>query len=89
MPNIVFIDIITILLIAVMAYFGYKAVAGLRIMQNPEVLARQNVEVKDNKAVVSAEEEGYIRQLAEGVENDGLRETLERLGKTIIKDNKK
>ena len=78
-----------IILEKINAYFGYKAVAGLRIMQSPEFLAQQNVEVKDNKAVVSPEEESYIRQLAIGVENNELRETLERLGKNIIRDHKK
>ena len=70
------------------AYFGYMAVANLRIIQNAEAFDREFVEVKENKVVVSKEEEIYITELTDGVSDDKLRETLIRLGKNIVSDNK-
>lgn len=69
-------------------YFGYMAVLSLKIVQNSEVFNKEFVEVKENKTVVSKEEEIYIAELVKDVKNDGLRETLARLGKSIIADNK-
>lgn len=77
-----------IILDKINAYFGYGAVSGLKIMQNPEAFNQQNLEVKEDKVVVSQDEENYINNLTKGVTDPSLRETLVKLGKRIINENK-
>lgn len=72
------------------AYFGYAAVASLRIMQNAALeygTPNQRVE-RVQKNLVSEDEEIYIKDLSAGIKNSALRETLERVGHCIISNNK-
>lgn len=72
-------------------YFGYQAVATLKILQNNDLSIR--VENKyplesKNKTLVSIEEENYIKDLSEDVENPQLQEMLIKLGRSILSNNK-
>lgn len=72
-------------------YFGYQAVASLRIIQNSEALPNLNrpeKSEKPKKSLVTPEEETYINELSAKVENPALQEALQRLGKSIINSNK-
>lgn len=72
------------------AYFGYAAVASLKIIQNATLeyaAERERVESVQKK-VVSEQEEIYIKELSAGIKNNVLQETLERLGRSIIGNNK-
>lgn len=72
------------------AYFGYAAVASLRIIQNASLeYGMQNQHVESvQKNLVSADEEIYIKDLSAGIKNSTLQETLERVGRCIISNNK-
>lgn len=72
------------------AYFGYAAVASLRIMQNAALeYGAQNQRVERvQKNLVSADEEIYIKDLSAGIKNSALQETLERVGRCIMSNNK-
>lgn len=79
-----------IILSKVNVFFGYEAVERLKIMQNLQVIKNTPL-TSDNseKKLVSAEEENYIRQQLEGINNSELRATLEKLGRAVIANNKK
>lgn len=75
-------------------YFGYYAVAKIKIIQNNDIsfdkLNKINT-ISDNekpKAIVSAEEENYIKDLTEEVSNSKLKEILVKLGKSVFNNNK-
>lgn len=79
-----------IILEKVNTFFGYGAVAKMRIVQNPKLI----VQVKDNmqrdeKMLVTKEEENYIRNMSEGLNNSGLEQALHRLGIAVVVNNKK
>ncbi len=71
------------------AYFGYNAVAKIKIMQNAEMPVQDVDDVGNaQKVLVTEEEENYIRELSEGICSKELQIQLERLGKKIINSNK-
>lgn len=74
-------------------YFGYNAVSGLKIMQNSELCLDCEKTEKRFQArpqpLVSPQEEMYIKELSAEVENPSLQEALEKLGRSVISNNKK
>lgn len=74
------------------SYFGYNAVAGLKIVQDPGVRLRPIVHRKppsEQKSLVSAEEENYIIELTGEVADAGLKAKLFSLGKRVFNRNHK
>lgn len=74
------------------SYFGYNAVAGLRIVQDPSACAKMIVHRKqpvEQKSLVSEEEENYINELAGDVADAGLKEKLVSLGRSVFNQNHK
>lgn len=71
-------------------YFGYATVSSLRIIQNSTSMNEQKSErvESEQKKVVSAQEEIYIKELSSGIKNSALQTMLERLGICVICDNK-
>lgn len=73
------------------AYFGYEAIASLKIMQTGNAddfpMAKKPIE-NLKKNVVSAGEENYITELTKNVQSADLREILQRLGQAVISENK-
>ena len=73
-------------------YFGYAAVARLKIIQtsNLNKTAAANLSVSEpKKTLVTPEEENYIRILSAEVGSPALKELLQRLGRDVYNDNKK
>lgn len=74
------------------AYFGYNAVSSIKIVQNGSLPLLsdklENVEVPKIN-LVSAEEENYIKCLADDVKSSKLKEILIKLGQSIFNDNHK
>lgn len=71
------------------AFFGYNAVAALKIMQNADIPVKDAENVKTSqKTLVSEAEENYIKDLSGGVQNSALQEVLQRLGRSVISNNK-
>lgn len=71
------------------SYFGYDAVAKLKIVQNAEVPLEETEDVrKEQKLLVSEEEETYINSLCEGLENKDLQKRLMSLGRRVVSANK-
>lgn len=74
------------------AYFGYNAVSGLKIIQNSALPLKEEsnyLPEKDNKNLVTPEEENYIETLAEDISDEKLKEILIKLGQSIFNNNKK
>lgn len=74
------------------AYFGYGAVTGMKIRQGSVPLLRKAKQFNQpplKKILVSREEQNFIEELTGGVEDDRLKESLVRLGKNIIVENRK
>ena len=71
-------------------FFGYQAVQQLKIVQNSKQVddVSQDV-IKPQKILVTAEEENYIEQASNGLNSEGLKIVLQRLGYAIFNDNKK
>lgn len=72
-------------------YFGYQAVSSLKIIQNSsfDVVKENKIGCeRKQKALVSPQEENYIKELAEGVENSALKQKLEELGRSVFSENK-
>jgi hypothetical protein len=78
------------------SYFGYKAVSGIKIIQN-SAYASNNYEshydyINQNKEELpelSFEEEKNIRNITCDIENEHLRKILEKLGKKVAQKSKK
>ena len=71
-------------------FFGYHAVANIRIVQNskyPDNLT-QDV-IKEQKMLVTEEEENYIEMASGGLKSDNLSSALKNLGRAIFSDNKR
>ena len=78
-----------LLLAKVNSYFGYCAVSRLKIIQNAEILPLAEKPVqRSEKNLVTREEENYIRQLSEDIQNPALQEIVEKLGRSVIGNNK-
>ena len=72
-------------------YFGYAAVAKLKIIQNAAFDLQDEPAAgceRMQKTLVSQEEETYIKELSEGVENQTLQDMLIKLGRSVISNNK-
>ncbi len=72
------------------AFFGYRAVSRLKIRQSGNLPLRPKKEIHQppaKKILVSKEEQNYINQLTERVENDGLRTVLSELGQNVYSQN--
>ena len=65
------------------AFFGFQAVERLQLVQKPVAPERKP---QRRKAPVSAVDEKRIEALAEGIEDEGLREALIRLGRSVKQD---
>ncbi len=73
-------------------YFGYNAVSRLKIIQNNELDIDEIKEInqgKQHKILVTAEEQNYINDLAEDLNNPALKEILIKLGQSVFDNNKK
>lgn len=73
-------------------YFGYCAVSGLKIIQNNDMSLDDMKKInqpKPKKSLVTHEEENYIKELAEDVNNSKLKEILVKLGNSVFNNNKR
>lgn len=69
------------------SFFGYPAISKLKISQtgNPEnFLTGKKPIDKMKKNVVSAEEESYITELIKDINNEELRQSLEKIGRAVF-----
>jgi hypothetical protein len=64
------------------AFLGFNAVGRIKIVQKP--LPKAAERPKPRLRPVSAAEEAKIAETVGGVEDEGLRASLERLGRTIL-----
>lgn len=72
-------------------FFGYAAVSSLRIVQTSEMQPFEKSEKKNYMAkppVVSPEDADYIRESAEDIKNQDLKEILIKLGYSVFGENK-
>lgn len=73
-------------------YFGYNAVSGLKILQNNSLdIKGQTKYIAElpKKKLVTADEENYIKSLADDIKNSKLKEILIKLGQSIFNYNHK
>ena len=71
-------------------YFGYNAVSSLKIIQNQQLTPLSSPPPPPpSSASLSKEEEKYIENLAEPIDNPKLKTIITKLGKNIFKDKKK
>ena len=68
------------------AFLGFNAIGRIKIVQKP--VHTEPVRAKPRPRKLSADEEGRIAGVVSGVEDEGLRGSLERLGRTIIGSKK-
>jgi len=70
------------------AYFGYRAIHNLNIMQNanmqPILIEKQDD--KNLEKIVSDEDMTYLNTLTEDIKDEKLREILIKIGKNVISD---
>lgn len=81
-----------ILLEKVNSYFGYQAISDIRLTIN-DVFFKQPEETpkdddKQEKMLVSLQQQNYISKLTEDIKNPELKATLQKLGESIAKNNK-
>lgn len=72
-------------------FFGYNAVAQIKIIQSTASLntvVETNFDDNENKKLVSDEQQNYIHKITEDVKNPELKEKLVSLGKQILMHNK-
>lgn len=62
------------------AFLGYGAIGRLRIVQKP---VRQEKPQRPKLRELNADERAKIKGVVSGIEDDGLRESLERLGASV------
>lgn len=73
-------------------YFGYAAVAKLKIVQNsaPEIFpVAKNTSENVKKNLVSTSEEIYITNIIKDINDENLRHCLEKLGRYVLSNTKK
>ncbi|MEE6207510.1 MAG: DUF721 domain-containing protein [Alphaproteobacteria bacterium] len=74
------------------AYFGYKAVSKLKILQNGDpqnfLLGKKSID-NVKKSLVTETEESYITELTKDVDHPELKETLKKLGIAVMSRHKK
>ncbi len=63
------------------AYYGYKVVGEIRIVQEPKIL---EVEQKKSDAKISAVKEEFIAKSTTTIQDDELKSILQKLGKLIL-----
>ena len=68
------------------AFFGYAAVGQVRIVQAP--LGRSAKPVPEDDGPLSAEDAARLAAATSGVEDEPLREALDRLGRGVLKRHK-
>ena len=71
-------------------FFGYQAVAKIKIVQNDAFIHTKpspNVDDKSKKKLVTADEQNYIDMVTKDVRHPQLQECLRRLGESIFKNN--
>ena len=74
------------------AYFGYNAVADIKIIQDGNWDFGKNLknnQPQEEKNLVSDEEQIYIEQISNGIANERLKEKLVKLGKAVFNFNHK
>lgn len=74
------------------AFFGYPAVAKLRILQtgSPEnFLCAKKLPDNVKKMLVTEEQETYITELTKDVEQPDLQDVLQRVGRAVLHHQKK
>ena len=64
------------------AHFGFPAVARLKIVQKP--IDRPRVARPPRLRPLAASEEARLAALVEGIEDEGLRAALSRLGHAVV-----
>lgn len=64
------------------AHFGFPAVARLKIVQKP--IERPKIARPPRLRALSASEEAYVGATTAGIEDEGLRAALARLGRAIV-----
>ena len=72
-------------------YFGRDMIAEIKIMQDGVWLLSgndKNNQPQSQKNLVSEDEQNYIDELSEGIDNLTLREKLAELGKSVFSNNK-
>ncbi|MCQ2741364.1 MAG: DciA family protein [Alphaproteobacteria bacterium] len=70
-------------------FFGYEAISRLKIIQNPKVKIEPKTPTHNfEKTLVTKEEENYIKVLSEGVLNQDLQQSLQKLGRSVVNNNK-
>ncbi len=80
-----------LLLEKINTFFGYCAVAKIKIIQDNSFIHTPSVaefEDKQEKKLVTPEEETYIQGITENVKNPDLKARLKSLGESIFKNNK-
>ncbi len=76
-----------ILLEKINAYFGFKAVSGIRIIQAP--LPETKSPFANNRPPLDSESEQNLQQSLDTLTDPDLRNILERLGRSVFSANKK
>ena len=74
------------------SYFGYKAVAEIKLVQDLGLLQRRQKQINQpqhKKTLVSSEEQNYIENASAGIEDANLKANLQRLGRSIFSENHK
>lgn len=69
-------------------YFGFKAVAKIKIMQNPSIIKKaiKDIPKIDKESINNAEE--YAKTILADVDDPELKKALESLGKSIFLEEK-
>ena len=71
------------------AYFGYKAVHKLNISQNIEMKPHTFFRKKEKPEMkLNSDEEKYLNELTEGINDEKLKKILTKLGKSVILSNR-
>ena len=81
----------TIILEKINTFFGYNAVSQIKISQNESPFchrAETNFEDKNDKKLVSDQEQNYIIQITKDVKDPELKKRLQSLGENIFKQEK-
>jgi hypothetical protein len=65
-------------------YFGYRAVAGLRLKQMPIRLAEPAAPPSRTIRPLTAAEQAKLAAMLDGVADRGLRQALEKLGRSLL-----
>lgn len=68
-------------------YFGYKAISHIKTSQNPNFNTKP--EHKEQKTLVTKEDENYISEIVGDLHDSKLKEILTKLGTDILSSNNK